>query len=79
MGRNTVPDTFALSHINYTSCLASAVKVFKYDAMVHLPIGPILTPIAVEAAGSWNAQDIEFIHQRTTRDCIFFKGCGGVR
>ena len=63
----TVPDTYAESHIQDTSreaCAAAnhaaAAKTAKYQILddTHLFI-----PVAIETAGSWNAQAIELVQE----------------
>jgi len=61
----TVPDTFAQSHLPFTSLAAGAaaekaasLKTVKY---INLQTSHIFVPIAIETAGSWNAEGLDFV------------------
>ena len=63
----TVPDTFAASHIQFTSSFvcaaadkAAANKTAKY---VELTSTHHFVPIAVETSGAWSPQSTEFIEE----------------
>ena len=61
----TVPDTYAASHLNHTSCVAGAAaetaainKNIKYNSFTTTHH---FVPIAIETGGAWCTAAIEFI------------------
>ena len=61
----TVPDTFAASHLSFTSVLAGAAAnraaELKHGKYATLQQTHIFTPVAVETSGAWNNEGRDFI------------------
>ena len=60
-------DTFALSHVGYTSILAGAsanhaasLKTLKY---FNIAVTNIFVPVAIETGGAWYIQASDFIQE----------------
>jgi hypothetical protein len=61
----TVPDTFAQSHLPFTSLAAGAAAEkaasLKTDKYITLQTSHIFVPIAIETAGSWCSEGLDFV------------------
>ena len=69
---DTVPDTFADSHINSTSITAGAAAnhaaTAKSAKYANLTSTHIFIPFVIETSGAWNAQAIELTQEIVTGD-----------